>query len=75
MDCISKPPFLHALLNRWAGISFGRLSHEAGEPTVLKLYPLAVSLKGARAGNTDRQVSKIVVYCSAIVISSMTLLS
>ncbi|CAM9527467.1 unnamed protein product, partial [Sphacelaria rigidula] len=26
-----------------------------GEPTVLKLYPLAVSLKGARAGNGDRQ--------------------
>lgn len=29
----------------------------AGEPTVLKLYPLAVSLKGARAGNGDRHVS------------------
>lgn len=29
----------------------------AGEPTVLRLYPLAVSLKGARAGNTYRQVS------------------
>lgn len=27
---------------------------ESGEPTVLKLYPLAVSLKGARAGNGDR---------------------
>lgn len=38
---------------------FGGLSicFDTGEPTVLRLYPLAVSLKGARSGNADRQVS------------------
>lgn len=47
----------------------GHSLRETGEPTVLKLYPLAVSLKGARAGNGDRQVStshirvKESVYC------------
>ncbi|CAM9408377.1 unnamed protein product [Choristocarpus tenellus] len=30
-------------------------SSSSGEPTVLKLYPLAVSPKGVRAGNTERQ--------------------
>lgn len=34
------------------------LLYITGDPTVLKLYPLAVSLKGARAGNADRQVSR-----------------
>lgn len=41
---------------------------EAGEPTVLKLYPLAVSLKGARAGNGDRQVSTSYVEWGEVIL-------
>lgn len=42
-------------------------SNIEGEPTVLKLYPLGVSLKGARAGNADRQVRIANLRCPACV--------
>ncbi|CAM9242552.1 unnamed protein product, partial [Ascophyllum nodosum] len=45
-------------------------SESAGEPLVLKLYPLAVSLKGARAGNAERQPFPTIYWLSCPTLKS-----